>query len=120
MAWLTPIQIARLACQWYDANKADPIATIRHTAEQYRYEPEQIEQAIDELRKLRPSLVPSSAPADDKQKREPEPFTLANPEPKPVFWKAPKQPKPRQTVLFAGMNLIAGQNDLFETDGRAE
>ena len=48
-----------------------------------------------------------------------EPFAL-NPEPKPVFWKAQKQPKPRQTVLFSGLNLIAGQNDLFETDGRAE
>lgn len=50
---------------------------------------------------------------------QPEPFQLDS-TPKPTFWKAPKQPKARQTVLFSGLNLMAGQNDLFATDGSAE
>jgi len=137
MTYLHPVQIARLAAQWHDAMKADPIETIKHTADQYRYTPEQIAETIEELRKIRPALVPPYTGPDAINwdiagnctvcgeagrchcNHKPEPFQLDS-TPKPTFWKAPKQPKSRQTVLFSGLNLMAGQNDLFATDGSAE
>lgn len=48
----------------------------------------------------------------------PESFTLQNPAPKPAPWKPQPAERKRQTVLFAGMDCLPGQNDLFATDGR--
>lgn len=49
-----------------------------------------------------------------------EPFTLANVAPFDVAQGKPKfenQPV-RQTVLFAGLDCLAGQQDLFEMEGQ--
>ncbi len=55
--------------------------------------------------------------AAERQAEDLEPFTL-NPEPKPTFWKAPKQPKAKQAVLFSGLDCLAGQLDLInDLDG---
>ena len=48
-----------------------------------------------------------------------EPFTLeTNYRPKRRKVKGENNPNTRQTVLFAGMNLLPGQTDLFATDGK--
>jgi hypothetical protein len=44
-------------------------------------------------------------------------FALTNDKPKPKPWKAEAPPKRKQQVLFGGMNCLAGQEDLFPTDG---
>ena len=48
-----------------------------------------------------------------------EPFRLANvtPTTKPHF--ETSEPR-RQTVLFSGLDCLAGQQDLFATDGRSD
>ena len=48
-----------------------------------------------------------------------EPFTLdTNYRPKRRNVKGENNPNTRQTVLFAGMDLLPGQTDLFPTDGK--
>jgi len=47
-------------------------------------------------------------------------FTLRNDDPRPTFWKCASGEKPRQQVLFAGMDCLSGQRDLFQTDGQAD
>jgi hypothetical protein len=47
-------------------------------------------------------------------------FKLQNDDPRPEPWKPEKREKPRQAVLFSGMDLLAGQMDLFQTDGEEE
>lgn len=49
-----------------------------------------------------------------------EPFTLTNAPAKPKPWKCPKPEPMRQTVLFAGLDCLPGQEDLFATDGQPE
>ena len=45
-------------------------------------------------------------------------FPIDEPRPKP--WK-PEAPTPgRQRVLFAGLDCLAGQRDLFDTDGQPD
>lgn len=45
-----------------------------------------------------------------------EQFTLANDAPKPAVFQFVATPT-KQRVLLAGMDCLAGQGDLFETDG---
>lgn len=50
-----------------------------------------------------------------------EPFTLdTNYRPKRQKVRGENNPNNRQAVLFAGMNCLPGQTDLFSTDGREE
>ena len=56
---MSPKQVARLALEWYRANKADPIATIESTANTYRFTESQIAEAIGHLSIIAPDLVPS-------------------------------------------------------------
>jgi len=56
---MSPQQVARLALQWHRANKADPIAVIRHTAESYRFTDSQIAETIGHLAAIAPELVPA-------------------------------------------------------------
>jgi len=44
---MTPLQVAKLAIQWYEANKADIEETVRHTAESYRFTEEETAHALD-------------------------------------------------------------------------
>ena len=46
-------------------------------------------------------------------------FVLSNAPPKPKPWRGGEPENTRQTVLIAGMDCLAGQQDLFETDGEA-
>ena len=46
-------------------------------------------------------------------------FVLSNAPPKPKPWRGGEPENTRQTVLFTGMDCLAGQQDLFETDGNA-
>ena len=45
-------------------------------------------------------------------------FTLTNPPAKPAPYRGKPEPKHRQRVLLSGMDCLAGQQDLFETDGQ--
>lgn len=47
-------------------------------------------------------------------------FTLQNDPPKESRWQPPPTEKVRQTVLFSGLDCLAGQADLFPTDGPPE
>ncbi len=49
-----------------------------------------------------------------------ETFVLRNDEPKHTPWAGDKPERRRQGVLFSGMNCLAGQQDLFSTDGERE
>ena len=49
-----------------------------------------------------------------------EPFRLTNDPPQPEGEVFDLPPKQRQGVLFAGLDCLAGQQDLFDTDGEAE
>jgi len=49
-----------------------------------------------------------------------EGYALTNPAPRRLAWRGPGPERVRQTVLFSGMDCLPGQQDLFETDGRAE
>ncbi len=46
-------------------------------------------------------------------------FVLNNAPPKPKPWRGGEPENTRQTVLVAGMDCVAGQQDLFATDGNA-
>ena len=47
------------------------------------------------------------------------PFTLdSSYRPKRLKVKGENNPKNQQAVLFAGLNCLPGQNDLFSTDGK--
>ena len=46
-------------------------------------------------------------------------FVLSNPPPTPKPWRGDEPENTRQTVLIAGIGCLAGQQDLFETDGEA-
>ena len=49
-----------------------------------------------------------------------EPFELRNDPPRPAPWTPPEPPKTRQRLLFAGLDCLSGQQDLFPTDGYEE
>jgi hypothetical protein len=49
--------------------------------------------------------------------RQAEQYTLQNDKPKPKPWKPEAPERKRQQVLLAGMDCLAGQGDLFPTDG---
>jgi hypothetical protein len=53
-------------------------------------------------------------------KPEEERFTLANPAPPPPARRGPEPERTRQTVLFAGLDCLPGQQNLFATDGGEE
>jgi hypothetical protein len=53
---MTPQQIARLAREWYRANKADPIETVKRTCWQYAYSEEHTAEALAELFRLMPEF----------------------------------------------------------------
>jgi hypothetical protein len=44
-------------------------------------------------------------------------FTLRNPQSSKKPWRGPEPQTVRQTLLIAGMGCLAGQQDLFETEG---
>jgi hypothetical protein len=46
-------------------------------------------------------------------------FVLGNTAPKPKPWRGSEPENTRQTLLIAGIGCLAGQQDLFETDGNA-
>ncbi len=46
-------------------------------------------------------------------------FVLSNDAPKPRPWRGGESENTRQAVLVAGMDCVAGQQDLFETDSGA-
>jgi hypothetical protein len=46
-------------------------------------------------------------------------FVLSNAPPMPKPWRGGEPENTRQTALVAGMDCVAGQQDLFETDGEA-
>ena len=46
-------------------------------------------------------------------------FVLRNAPPKPKPWRGGEPENTRQTVLIAGIGCLAGQQDLFVTDGNA-
>jgi hypothetical protein len=58
---MTPQQVARLALEWYRANKADPVEVVRRTAGQYCYSPEQTEAALAHLWAIWPDYLPRPA-----------------------------------------------------------
>ena len=46
-------------------------------------------------------------------------FALSNAPPESKPWRGVEPENTRQTLLLAGMDCLAGQHDLFETDGEA-
>jgi hypothetical protein len=49
-----------------------------------------------------------------------EGYPLTNPAPRLPGWHGSQPENTRQRVLFSGMDCLPGQQDLFETDGKAE
>ena len=49
-----------------------------------------------------------------------KPFTLENDTPAPKRYEPVETAARRQGMLFAGLDCLPGQLDLFETDGQAE
>ena len=64
-------------------------------------------------RKLRRAIRRLSEEGDSGE------FVLSNAPPKPKPWRGGEPENTRQAVLVAGMDCVAGQHDLFETDGNA-
>ena len=54
-----------------------------------------------------------------EEEGDPDEFVLSNAPPKPKPWREGEPDNTRQTVFFTGMDCLAGQQDLFETDGNA-
>ncbi len=48
-----------------------------------------------------------------------EGYALTNPAPRLPEWHGSQPENTRQRVLFSGMDCLPGQQDLFETDGKA-
>ena len=65
-------------------------------------------------RRLRRAIRRLSEEAGDSAE-----FVLSNAPPMPKPWRGGAPENTRQTVLVAGMDCVAGQQDLFEADGEA-